>query len=61
MHKTKLEFHNFLFRIIGSPGPAAYPGDTSASSKKKYKPKSIYPQDKAHKYSMGIKGYISFT
>lgn len=49
----------YWLQITGSPGPAAYPGDHALTGKKKHRQvtKTIYPADKAHIYSMRIKGY----
>lgn len=54
----KMYYRNW-FQIIGSPGPAAYPGDHKLIGKRKHcqVTKTIYPEDKAHSYSMRIKGY----
>lgn len=46
----------FLSSNTDSPGPGAYPQDDGKKSN--LIPKSIYPEDKAYKYSLGIKGYI---
>lgn len=40
--------------MTDSPGPGAYPINEGKS--KKHIPKSLYPEDKAYKYSIGIKG-----
>lgn len=50
LHRT-----NFLYSSTDSPGPGAYPKDDV--KKGNQIPKSIYPQDKAFKYSLGVKGY----
>lgn len=44
----------FVCVSIGSPGPGAYPKDEG--KKGNLIPKSLYPDDKAFKYSMGVRG-----
>lgn len=44
--------------IADSPGPAAYPADHALVGRKKHQkvPKTIYPADQAHMYSLRIRG-----